>query len=539
VRRVAEQLAAVPTITAPWMTKWLATHQEELSIESPLLAADLVERAVTQGPADDPYREALLAALASVLFHMERDPNALASEARDSRGVYADDMPEIWCNRHSLLVAGFRNRDNQGDVRAALASVGGDEYRTAYTLQTLWLLCSVNRDHRQALSYIDQAIAAADGHDKLAVLRMELFDNRMFTLQNLDMLDEAGQTLVAAREVAAHHDLPTDPLLAAAIHHYWTGRWDDALTGLDTMTRDDPSVSFYGLRDPDEALLLLHGVAGLIAVRRDDDATATAHLEATEQYPPTTGAEWDSVDFLLAARSALAERAGDTEQALRALRPMLEPTSARMMLRHQWLPRFVRLAMAAGESELANEGLRVCAAEASREVHPARAFAAAQWCRGLVERDSSRVLNAGAHYRKVGRRMELASVLEDAAVLLGEAGDNDQAVVTLNEAIEIYTELLAHWDVRRAEQRLAAVGVSRTVRASAPRPESGWESLSPLEVQVATLAAAGYSDPHAVGQLALPRRNIQTHVASVLSKLDSPSKTEADDQQDRKQGQGT
>jgi DNA-binding NarL/FixJ family response regulator len=157
-----------------------------------------------------------------------------------------------------------------------------------------------------------------------------------------------------------------------------------------------------------------------------------------------------------------------------------------------------------------------------------------------VERDAVRVLNAAAHYRKVGRRMELASVLEDAAVLLGEAGDNDQALAALNEAIEIYTELGGHWDVRRSEQRLAAVGVSRTLRASAPRPESGWESLSPLEVQVATLAAAGYSDPHAVGQLALPRRNIQTHVASVLSKLDGPSRTDADDQTDnRKQGQGT
>ncbi len=541
VRRVAEQLAAVPTITAPWMTKWLAAHHDELSGESPLLAADLAERAVTHGPAGDPHREALLAALAGVLFHLERDPKALANEARDSDGAYVDHVPEIWCNRHSLLVAGFRNRDNQGDVRGALATAGGDEYRTAYTLQTLWLLCSVNRDHRQALSYLDQAIAAADGHGKLAVLQMELLDNRMFTLQNLDELDEAGQTLAKAREIAARHSLPADPLVAGAVHHYWTGRWDDALVGLDTMSRDDPSVSFYGLRDPDEALLLLHGVAALIAVRRDDEGTAAAHLDATEEHPPATGAEWDNVDFLLAAHSMLAERAGDVDRALRTLRPMLTPTDARMLLRHQWLPRFVRLAMTAGDSELAVEGMRVCAAEASKEIHPARAFAAAQWCRGLVERDSARVLNAAAHYRKVGRRMELGSVLEDAAVLLGEVGDTTRAVRALNETVEIYGDLGAHWDIRRAEQRLAAVGVSRTVHTSSAATDSGWDSLSPLEVQVATLAAAGYSDPHAVAQLALHRRNIQTHVASVLSKLDDPSRHEAAEEpkDSRRSGLGT
>jgi DNA-binding NarL/FixJ family response regulator len=133
------------------------------------------------------------------------------------------------------------------------------------------------------------------------------------------------------------------------------------------------------------------------------------------------------------------------------------------------------------------------------------------------------VLHAAEHYRKVSRHVELASALEDAAVLLGEAGDAEAAAIALNESLEIYTELAASWDIRRAEERLAALGISRSVRPAEPHPDAGWESLSPLEVQIATLVAAGYSNPAIAGQLALPRRNVQTHVASVLRKLDGLS----------------
>jgi ATP/maltotriose-dependent transcriptional regulator MalT len=498
-----------------------------------------------------------------VLFRLERTPEALARQAlaevtdpvraagvremlaamlfRKGRqqaaiGVieeWADDpgLPEFWRIKHKQLLANFR-RGGLNDLVtmernavAALADTQGDAYLTAHALQTLWLVNSVNRDHGKALSHVDEAIAVVRGRADLAGMHLDLLDNRMFTLQNLDRLAESGDALTTAREVAATYALPVGLQVSAAVQFYWTGQWDDALVELDMVTEDGPAITFYGLREPGAAMLLLHGVAALIATRRDDESQAAAHLDLAEGYAPATGSERDSFDFLLAATSMAAERRGDCEQALEALKPVLNPTYAQMMLRHQWLPRFVRLALAVGDTELATQALGVCVLEASREVQPARAYAAAEWSRGLIERDSVRVLRAAAHYRKVKRHMELAGALEDAAVLLGGAGQPERAATTLNEAVEIYADLSARWDISRAEDRLAALGITRSVQTAEERPDTGWEALSPLEVRVATLVAAGYSNPHIAGQLALPRRNIQTHVASVLGKLDTPSRT--------------
>jgi DNA-binding SARP family transcriptional activator len=70
----------------------------------------------------------------------------------------------------------------------------------------------------------------------------------------------------------------------------------------------------------------------------------------------------------------------------------------------------------------------------------------------------------------------------------------------------------------RASQ--AGAPVQRVAQQPAePHQNAGWESLSPVEVQTATMAA-GPANPAVAGHLDLPGRNIQTHVASVLRKLD-------------------
>jgi tetratricopeptide (TPR) repeat protein len=572
VQGVAEQLAAAPSATAPWMIEWLSEHHGALSNRAPLIAVDLLERAIEHCAPDDPHREVLMTGLVTVLFRLERNPETLAKKALtevadpvraaavremlaamlhrkgDKRSAidvienWAEDpsVPELWRIRHKQLLANFR-RGGLDDLEAmernaiaALADTEGDPYLTAHALQTLWLVNSVNRDHDKALSHVDEAIAAVRGRADLAGMHLDLLDNRMFTLQNLDRLADGSQTLTTAREVAANFALPVGLQVSAAVHFYWTGQWDDALVELDMVTEDGPAITYYGLREPGAAMLLLHGVAALIAARRDDESQAAAHLDLAEEYAPATGSERDSFDFLLAANSMVAERRGDVDQALKGMKPILNPTYAQMMLGHQWLPRFVRLALSVGDRDLANDALTVCTLEASKEAQPARAWAAAEWSRGLIEKDSVRVLRAAAHYRKVMRRMELAGALEDAAVLLGEAGQPERAATTLNEAVEIYADLGARWDISRAEDRLATQGITRSVQAAEERPDTGWEALSPLEVRVATLVAAGYSNPHIAGQLALPRRNIQTHVASVLGKLDAPSRTGIADEVQRR-----
>jgi DNA-binding SARP family transcriptional activator/DNA-binding CsgD family transcriptional regulator len=563
VKRVAEQLVAAPATVDEWVLGWLAGHHAAVSNRAPLIAVELLERALAVSASDDPRREVLLVALVKVLFRLERNPETLAQQTLevttepdayeevrhilaalrhrrgDTEGAVAllapsaDDpaVPELWRVRHRQLLANFR-RGDLSDLDTAekaahqtKAQSDGDRYLTAHALQTLWLVGSVRREHDSALAHIDAAIEAVGDEHELADLHLDLLDNRVFTLQNLDRLAEAGEALSAAGAVATRHAMPVGLQVSVAVHRYWEGRWDEALVELDTVTEDGPAITFYGLREPGPAALLLHGVAALIAGRRDDRAQAAAHLDAAEEYAPATGAERESFDFLLVADALAAEQRGDRAQALTILEPILNPTYAQMMLRHQWLPAFVRLAMEQDDRVRALRALDVCEEEAAKERRPARAHAAMSWCRGLIEEDPASVLETAEHFRAVGRRPELATALEDAAVLLARAGRLHAAQAAVEEAAELYTALSARWDLRRAEGRLRRLGVHRGAPFSPIRPGHGWESLTPIEVRIATLVAEGRSNPDIAAELSLPRRTVQAHVARLLGKLETPSRS--------------
>ncbi|MCR6487178.1 AAA family ATPase [Amycolatopsis sp. OK19-0408] len=561
VKRVAEQLVAAPATVDEWVLDWLAGHHAAVSNRAPLIAVELLERALAAGAG--PRREVLLVALVKVLFRLERSPEELARQALDvatepdaveemrhvlaalrhrrgdtegavaTLGASADDpaVPELWRVRHRQLLANFRRGDLSDLDTAEKAAyetkslAGGDRYLTAHALQTLWLVDSVRREHDSALAHVDAAIEAVGDEHELADLHLDLLDNRVFTLQNLDRLAEAGEALRMAGEVAARHAMPVGLQVSVAVHRYWEGRWDEALVELDTVTEDGPAITFYGLREPGPAALLLHGVAALIAGHRDDHAQAAAHLDAAEEYAPATSAERESFDFLLVADALAAEQRGDRARALAVLEPILNPTYAQMMLRHQWLPTFVRLAMDQDDVERARRALAVCEEEAAKERRPARAYAAASWCRGLIEEDPAAALATAEHFRAVGRRPELASVLEDAAVLLAREGRLDAAHAAFEEAAELFTALGARWDLRRAETRLRRLGVRRGALFASIRPGHGWESLTPIEIRIASLVAEGRSNPDIAAELSLPRRTVQAHVTRLLGKLETPSRS--------------
>ncbi|WP_337824121.1 BTAD domain-containing putative transcriptional regulator [Amycolatopsis sp. A1MSW2902] len=564
VKRVAEQLVAVPSTVDPWVLDWLVEHQSAVSNRAPLIAVELLERALAVVEDDDPRREPLLVALVRVLFRLERSPEDLALQAlavsRDpdnaaemrhvvsamrfrrgdvqlaveTLGNPAEDpgVPELWRVRGRHLLANFR-RGGLDDLdvaektaHRARAEADGDRYLTAHALQTLWLVDSVRRHHASALKHVDEAIAAVGDEHELADLHLDLLDNRVFTLQNLDRLDDANRTLQEAAEVTRRHSMPSGLQVSVAVHRYWEGRWDEALVELDTVTEDGPAITFFGLREPGAAALLLHGVAALIAARRGEHAQAAALLDAAEEHAPATSAERESFDFLLAAHALVAYQEGDLQKAITVFEPILNPTYAQMMLRHQWLPQFAQIALAAGDRAAAERALAVCVEEAEKELEPARAFAAAEWCRGLLGEDPEPVLRTVEHFRAVGRKPELASALEDSAVLLARVGRLDAAQAAFDEAASLYTELSAAWNLEHAETRLQAVGVQRGASLTSARPEHGWESLSTLEVRIARLVAAGRSNPEIATELRLPRRTVQAHVVRLLGKLDAPSRSE-------------
>ncbi|MFC3455369.1 BTAD domain-containing putative transcriptional regulator [Amycolatopsis speibonae] len=570
IKRVAEQLAAGPVPFDPWLVEWLTANHIAVSNRAPHIAADLLRGALDSTVPTGGQRETLIAALVRVLFRLEQDPEAEAEQAVKTVGDKADlaqmrhvlaalryrrgdtpgaiealadtaddpSMPELWRTSTRTLLANFRRGtlDDLDETERiardlhAEAAEAGARYPAAHAQQTLWLVHSIRREHDKALSAVDAALETTGDEAELATLRFDLLDNRLFTLQNLDRLDEADATLHAGYETAARHGLPTGPQVSAAVHYYWTGRWDEALAELDSVTEDGPAITFYGVREPGAAALLLHGVAALIAGHRNERVSVRAHLEAAEAHSPSNSSERESCDFYLAAQAMAAEQRGGLDDALRLFAPVLRPDYARMMLRHQWLPDVVRVALAAGNDAVAREALAVCAEEASQETVPARATAAAARCRALIDGDPEGVLAAADHYREVRRPIELAAALEDAAELLGRAGYLEAATRSLTEACEVLGPVGATWNIRRAENRLRRYGVlSRAERG--PRHAG---ALSPLELRVARLVAAKLSNPEIAAELSLPRRTVQSLVSRVLTKLHADSRLTVGDQLPRR-----
>jgi DNA-binding SARP family transcriptional activator/tetratricopeptide (TPR) repeat protein len=559
VRRVAEQLIAAPKAIDTWVGEWLVAHSAELATGAPHIAVDLLQRVVDIPTLAARHRELLSAALARVLFRMARDPEATLQRIRQAielssepartaelRQLYAamlhrsgqtslaqeviaesmadPKLPDIWRSRHMALLVNFRRGDlsdidaAEADARAACATAErtGDAYLLAHAHQTLWQICSMRRDHEAALQHVDRALAVVRDRPDLADIHFDLLDNRMFTLQNLDRLPEARAALRSAREITVQHALPSGLQVSAAVHYYWEGRWDEAMAELETVIEDGPEISFYGLREPGPAALLLHGVAALIAGHRDDRGRAADHLDAAAVHAPETRSERESFDFLLVAQALAAEQAGEPQRALAILSPILNVGYAQMMLRHQWLPGIARLARRIGDEEAARAALAACEYEADREKVPARAHAALQWCRALIDRDVAAGKAVVAHHRAAGRQVELAWALEDLAEIHAETGRPDDAGRCLSEAVEIYGDLSARWDRHRAQQRLAAYGVH--AETAAPT-RAGWESLSAVERRIAELVSRGKANPEIAAELLLPRRTVQAHVVRILRTL--------------------
>jgi DNA-binding CsgD family transcriptional regulator len=432
----------------------------------------------------------------------------------------------VWRARLLALLAMLEREasgiDKTGSIaREALTAAerAADPFAAAQALIDLWLAHSVRRDHATALEYIDQALDVTGDDPGQADLRSVALDSRTFTLQNLDDWPRAELALRQAREFGRRTGRADRATWAtAAVLRYWLGQWDDALAELDSEPSDALGLVYSFLRERWSALLV-HGVSALIAGRREQRTTARQHLREGLALPIENLTDRENRDFLVAAHALSLEQSGETRHAMLRLAEIL-PRGDEMTLVHQWLPDLVRLALAAGDRPLALAAANACAQEATSETRPARAAAASLRCFGLLESDPDRLAQAVAHYRAVGPAVELPAALEDLAVVLAERGHGEDARAALNEAVGLYEDMQARWDIRRAEGRLRPHGIKRGVRGRrGPRAISGWEALTPTEVKIAALVAKGDSTSDIARGMFLSRRTVQTYISRILVKL--------------------
>jgi DNA-binding NarL/FixJ family response regulator/tetratricopeptide (TPR) repeat protein len=566
---VAQQLFSAGLSGAAWAKDWLIQAAPTLTTRAPQLAADLLQREVNAAPADQPASDgltvsllqALLAAgsypevikLAGRALRTITDPARRAEAywvllgAQDGTGRIEDaamtarqalasaGLPRTWQAR-LLAMLSMLERAVTGDLDAADLSarralaVGqevGDAFATAHALTDLWLSHSVRRDHAAALGYIDQALDVLGADLSHADLRSFALDGRIFTLENLDRWPEAELTLRQARAFAQRSGSPDRATWAiAAVLRYWLGQWDDALAELVSDEQDAPGMTYSFLRERWSALLV-HGVAALIAGHRDQRTAADQQLRRGLALQVHAVPDRENQDFLVAAHALALEQSGDIQHAVRVQAAILPRRDGEMTLIHQWLPGLVRLAITAGDSQVAQAAAQACQAEAAAETRPARAAVASLRCQGLLRSDPGLLQEAVAHYRAVGPAVELPAALEDLAVVLASSDRGSDARAALNEAIGLYQNLSAAWDIRRAEGRLRAYGVRRSVRGlRGARTAVGWEALTPTEIKIAGLVAAGMSNPDIASKLFLSRNTVQTHVSHILAKLDAKGRVE-------------
>ncbi|SDS51978.1 regulatory protein, luxR family [Streptomyces sp. TLI_053] len=240
-----------------------------------------------------------------------------------------------------------------------------------------------------------------------------------------------------------------------------------------------------------------------------------------------------------AARASVQLASSDPARARATVQPALE------LLRHAgaWargsglVPVAVRAALACGDDA---EGARLVdeAVKAQQErlacafVAPA-ADAEVSMARGLLLAESDPQASA-AHFddaaqvwRRVGRPYPRAQALEARAGAVA-AVSPESAKDELNAVADAFVRLGATYDAARC-RRAANGGTTGSAQSSARGRRGYGGQLSPREVEVAQLLAAGASNKEIAGVLFLSVRTVEHHVARALSKLGVTERTAVSD----------
>jgi DNA-binding CsgD family transcriptional regulator len=547
-----------------WVPAWLAAEAPSLTHRAPQLAAELLLRVVARLAGDDPLREPLEASLVTAAFLLGQDEDVerngslllarsadpdraaevawLVAYARLRRGraaPAADTIDQALARPGVSVTPAIRLRALRAVVmirtgpadqaaaaaRAALASAeqAGSGLATGYALYALCNLSFIRRDRTATLEHADRALEVIGDDPQATDLRMLLMSARVTSLAELD---RPAAALAAARQALAFAELAGSPRPAVArvlLAHcrFEAGQWDDALAELEQAA---------GSAVPAALPLAGRGLAALIAAYRDAPGAPQGELRlrGLDTGPASSRA---NALYLLMAHARAAERAGRAAGAADLLAQCLEPDIAEQMPgRYLLLPALTRLALGAHDTATAVAAATAAAAEAARGPIPL-ASAAADHCRGLIERDPAPVLAAAAYYERTGRPREQAEALEAAAGLAAGRGDAAGAWVMLATATRLYSALGAARDARRTDDAARPPGTRhgrRPGRAGrrAQRPASGWDALTPTEIRVARLVARGRSNPEVAAELFLSRNTVQTHVSHILAKLGVPSRAE-------------
>jgi DNA-binding NarL/FixJ family response regulator len=280
------------------------------------------------------------------------------------------------------------------------------------------------------------------------------------------------------------------------------GAYDDALAELDR------ALARYAAAGGHPAVGLAHyerGVVLLLLGRFDaaDEAFAAA-IETGHSGQP--------------GRSLLWLALGRTDAALAAVKRLLAEHEDPVQ-RSGLLPSAVEVLLAAGEAESAApvvaELKEIAGSFGCSALQAAGRFADARLAlaTGDAVRATTAARQAAAAWTRLSARHELARCRVVAGQAMRLLGDEESAVSELEAARKTFSELGAAPDERAVA---ALLGTD-------PAPGG----LSPREVEVLRLVAAGRSNPQIAGELFLSEKTVARHLSNIFTKLGVGSRTAA------------
>jgi predicted ATPase/DNA-binding CsgD family transcriptional regulator len=294
-----------------------------------------------------------------------------------------------------------------------------------------------------------------------------------------------------------------------------------------------------------DPLLVLYACAGRASVALD----AGAHDELPGIAAVMSRPEMRFAELTLAFAASLREiaahpdRPGPLISAGTTIAPYVPVEAPRIVLAG------ARRALARGELDLAagaaNEARAACARVGSAMTGPCRivlarvgrrrddAAAAVQCAQdGLAEiveaalwADLPEALAVlGGLALDAARPAEGVRLVAAADVLASVTGCHDVLRADIRDDRERAHEVLGDgfadvWEQGARLDRDAAVTYARRTRGRRGRPRHGWESLSPAELEVVRLAAAGHANPVIAERLFVTRATVKTHLVHVFAKL--------------------
>jgi DNA-binding CsgD family transcriptional regulator len=556
ITRVAEHFSRGATVGDREAAGWLHRAAMEVGQRSAPVAVQLLERALELMDPLDPAREVVERDLLGPLSWTGRyaDADALARrllERRNDPETEARLRYELGAN---LAVAQGRWMDAVDVLEPALALDGVSERLRAAILADIALAISLppRREgaERRAREALQLARRSGNRDAEIAALRARVvIEFADFRLEEAESL--ARETLDLARRWAADSGGRERAFYSLGAAVNWLigvlnarDRLDDAEAACDEMERivhgTGSERAFIGFVVTERADILF-------AAGRWDEALE--HIAAAAEFaPPGIGftPEIRAVIFALRNDIAAAERLAshepyrtvDANLYARWAKAVVAESrgdfeTARDLLRDDWdtyqhtptAPEYVRVALQTSAPGIPRDFSATLDGIAERGDTP-RLRGIAAHARGLIERNATALLAAVEHLRSSPRPLLLANALTDAATALMRSGDPDGARPLFDEALGIYDALGAKFPAARALGAMREAGIRRGVRGPRGRASTGWESLTPAELDVIRLVAEGLRNADVAARLFISPRTVHAHLSHIFAKLGVRSRAE-------------